>query len=188
MPRSPRPAPPGPSPDEQRDALIAALVDLEHHVGESGWEQPPRLFALVLTDRLVASEPELAGSLGLRTTAEGGAPEALTAVEQEEFGVGEDVLEALARIEWPDAVFGCAISLVRTFLPAAYEADLPSDPREAAEVVAAHPQRQEIRVVVGTDRAGHRHGVARLVSQPEELLAAEDLVPGLADALAHTLV
>ncbi|MCW2811438.1 MAG: hypothetical protein JWP61_1896, partial [Friedmanniella sp.] len=47
---------------------------------------------------------------------------------------------------------------------------------------------QEIRVVVGVDRAGHRHGVARLKSQPDELLAAEDLVPGLATALAHTLV
>jgi len=174
--------------DEQRDALIAALVDLEHHIGDAGWEQPPRLFALVLTDVLVASEPELARSLGLRATVDGGAAEALTAVEQEEFGVGEDVLEALARIEWPEAVFGCAISLVRTFLPAAYESELPSDPGRAAEAVAAHPQRQEIRVVVGTDRAGHRHGVARLVSQPDELLAADDLVPGLADALAHTLV
>jgi len=53
--------------------------------------------------------------------------------------------------------------------------------------VAAHPERQEIRVVVGADRAGNRHGVARLVSNPGELLGAEDLVPGLAAALAHTL-
>lgn len=173
---------------DQRDALIAALIDLEHHVAEAGWEQPPRLFALVLTDLLVASEPELANTLGLRSTADGGATDALTAVEQDEFAGSDDVLAALARIEWPAAVFGCAISLLRTFLPAAYEGDLPSDPRRAAEAVAAHPQRQEIRVVVGTDRAGNRHGVARLVSQPDELLAADDLVPGLTEALAHTLV
>jgi hypothetical protein len=173
---------------EQRDALVAALVDLEHHVGEAGWDQPPRLFALVLTDLLVSSEPALAASLGLRSSAQGGAAEALTAVQQDDFTADDDVLGALARIEWPAAVFGCAISLVRTFLPAAYEADLPGDPQQAAQVVAAHPHREEIRVVVGADRAGHRHGVARLVSQPEELLAAADLVPGLGDALAHTLV
>lgn len=172
----------------QREALIAALIDLEHHVGEAGWDQPPRLFALVVTDLLVASDPQLTRSLGLRGTADGGAEDALTAVEQEDFAAGEDVLAALAQIEWPDTVFGCAIAVMRTFLPAAYETDLPSDPRLAAQTVAGHPQRQEIRAVVGIDRAGSRHGVARLVSSPDELLAADDLVPGLAEALAHTLV
>jgi hypothetical protein len=76
---------------------------------------------------------------------------------------------------------------VRTFLPASAEVDLPDDPAAAAELVAAHPQRQEIRVVVGVDRSAQRHGVARVRSQPDELLGGEDLVPGLAAALAHTL-
>lgn len=171
------------TPDARRDALIAALVDLEHHVGAAGWEQPARLFALVETEVLVASEPALADTVGLHDRADG----SLTAVEQDDFAGSGDVLADLARIEWPAAVFGCAISLVRTFLPAAYEADLPADPAAAAAVVAEHPQRQEIRVVVGTDRSENRHGVARLLSQPDELLAADDLVPGLAAALAHTL-
>lgn len=169
--------------DDQQQALVAALIDLEHHIGESGWDQPPRLFALVRTDVLLESEPQLAAGLGLQVTAEA----ALTAIEQETFTGGADIVADLAEIEWPAAVFGCALSLERTFLPAAYEADLPADPERAAEVVATHPQRQEIRVVVGVDRAGHRHGVARIVSQPDQLLAAEDLVPGLASALAHTL-
>lgn len=167
----------------QGEALIAALIDLEHHIGVSGWDQPPRLFALVRTDLLLSTEPQLAADLGLTVTGDG----ALTAVEQETLTVGADVVADLAEIEWPRAVFGCALSLVRTFLPAAYEGDLPESAEAAAEVVATHPERQEIRVVVGVDRAGHRHGVARLVSQPDELLAAEDLVPGLAAALAHTL-
>jgi hypothetical protein len=64
---------------------------------------------------------------------------------------------------------------------------LPADREAAAEAVAAHPQRQEIRVGVGADRAGNRHGVARLAAQPDKLLGAADLVPGLAAALAHTL-
>jgi len=177
-----------PVPDgDQRDALLAALVDLERHVGSAGWDQPPRLFALVLTDVLAAAEPQLAAEMGLRTTAEGAAPGGLTAVEQEEFETTGDLLADLATLSWPETVFGCALSTERTFLPAGAEAGLPDDPEEAAAHVAAHPDRQDIRVVVGVDRAGHTHGVARLVSQPEELLGAEDLVPGLGAALAHTL-
>ena len=172
-----------PNPDERHEALIAALIDLEHYVSAAGWDQPARLFALVETEVLVASEPALAESLDLHDRADG----SLTAVEQDDFVGTGDVLGDLTQIEWPEAVFGCAISLVRTFLPAAYEADLPEDPEAAAAVVAEHPQRQEIRVVVGTDRSANRHGVARLLSQPDELLAAANLVPGLAAALAHTL-
>ncbi|MFL6063200.1 MAG: PPA1309 family protein [Friedmanniella sp.] len=174
-------------PEEQRDALVAALVDLERHVGAAGWDQPPRLFALVLTDVFAAAEPALAAELGLRTTADGAAPGALTAVEQESFASSGDLVADLDQLEWPETVFGCALSAERTFLPAAAEEGIPEDAEAAAAYVAAHPDRQEIRVVVGADRAGNRHGVARLVSRPEELLGGEDLVPGLGEALAHTL-
>jgi hypothetical protein len=172
---------------EQRDALVAALIDLERHVGAGGWDQPPRLFALVLTDVLAAAEPALALELGLRTTADGAPPGALTAIEQESFVTTGDLLADLAALEWPETVFGCAVSTERTFLPAGAEDEIPDEPAAAAAYVAAHPDKQEIRVVVGADRAGHRHGVARLVSAPNELLGGEDLVPGLGEALAHTL-
>ena len=174
-------------PDEQRDALVAALVDLERHVGAAGWDAPPRLFALVLTDVFAAAEPDLAAELRLRTTTEGAPPGALTAIEQEGFRPSGDLVADLAQLEWPETVFGCAVSAERTFLPAGAEEGIPDDPRVAAAYVAAHPDRQEIRVVVGADRVGNRHGVARLVSNPGELLGAEDLVPGLGEALAHTL-
>jgi hypothetical protein len=175
-------------PTEQHDALVAALVDLERHVGAAGWDQPPRLFALVLTDVFAAAEPALAADLGLRTTADGAAPGALTAIEQESFAASGDLLADLEQLEWPETVFGCAVSTERTFLPAGAEGDLPEDPEAAAAYVAAHPARQEIRVVVGADRAGNTHGVARLVARPEDLLGGADLVPGLGAALAHTLV
>lgn len=182
------PPDPGPlDPAEQHDALVAALVDLERHVGAAGWDQTPRLFALVLTDVFAVAEPELAVELGLRTTADGGAPGALTAIEQEGFVPSDDLVADLEQLEWPETVFGCAVSAERTFLPAAAEADIPDDPEAAAAHVAAHPDRQEIRVVVGADRVGNTHGVARLVSRPDQLLGAEDLVPGLGAALAHTL-
>ena len=64
---------------------------------------------------------------------------------------------------------------------------MPDDPAAAAAYVAAHPQRQEMRIVVGVDRAGNRHGLARLVDQADELLGGAEFVPGLAEALAHTL-
>jgi hypothetical protein len=175
------------SDEEQHAALVAALVDLERHVGTAGWDQPPRLFALVLTDVFAAAEPVLATELALRTTAEGAPPGALTAVEQESFASSGDLVADLDQLEWPDTVFGCAVSAERTFLPAGAEDGIPDEVEAAAAYVAAHPDRQEIRVVVGADRAGNRHGVARLVSNPRELLGGEDLVPGLGEALAHTL-
>ena len=172
---------------DRREALLAALVELEHHVADRGWDVPTRLFALVETDALAAAEPDLARALSLRTSADGAAPGALTAIEQDTFTPTDDLLGDLAAIEWPDEVFGAAVATVRTFLPSTAEVDLPEDAGEAAAYVAAHPSAQEIRVVVAVDRSGSQHGVARLRSQPEELLAGTDLVPGLATALAHTL-
>lgn len=168
-------------------ALMAVLMELERHVGGAGWDQQPRLFALVGTDDFIVAEPALADQLGLRSSADGGRPDALTAVEQEHFAPTGDLLGDLAELEWPPSVAGCALSTVRTFLPAGYEDELPEDPDQAGRVVAEHPQRQEIRVVVGVQRDGSRHGVARIATQPQELLGAENLVPGLADALAATL-
>ncbi len=129
-------------PDTERaDALIAALLDLDRHLSTAAWEQPTRLFALVLTDDLAVAEPELAAQLGLRTSAEGAPVGALTAIEQDTFVETGDLLADLAAVAWPAEVFGCAVSTERTFLPAAYENDLPDDPEAAAAVVAGHPHR-----------------------------------------------
>ncbi|NNG18873.1 hypothetical protein HJ590_04665 [Naumannella sp. ID2617S] len=189
--------------EDRRDALIASLIELEHHVGADGWDQPARLFALVTTDDLLAAEPQLAEHLGLRGSAEGHPPGALTAIEQDGFrGAGEhehgrgagpdaadetDLPAVLGRIAWPETVDGCALVLERTFLPAGHEGTLPEDPQEAAAYVAAHEQRQELRLVVGVLRDGTRHAVARLVSQPDELLGGAELAPGVAEVLAATL-
>lgn len=166
---------------EQPEALIAALVEIENHVGLSGWDQPARLFALVPTAQLLQAEPQLAGSLTVTS------PDALSSIEQEDFRDGDDLMTTLSRITWGDKVAGCALSVERTFLPAGFEGDIPDDPGQAATFVAGHPQRQDIRVVVGALRDGSTHGVARLVKQPEDLLGGADLVPALSRALAETL-
>lgn len=165
------------------ESLVAALLEVERHVGHGGWDQPARLFALVSTADLVAAEPALAEQLrrpGLDA-------DALSSIEQDEFHSGSDLVGDLDRISWPPAVLGCALAVERVFVPPEVEPDLPADPDAAAEFVARHPRRQDVRVVVGVTRAGDRHGLARLRAEPDELLGGADLVPGLADALARTL-
>lgn len=165
------------------DALVAALLEIERHVGGIGWDQPARLFALVPTAELIAAEPQLAEHLAGASEPQ---PEQLSAIEQEGFNGGSDLGESLARIAWPPTVAGVALSLERFFLPGAADAGLP-DAAAASDEVRTHPQRQEIRVVVGAVRGGAGYGVARLRSHPDELLSGADLVPGLASALARTL-
>ena len=161
-------------------ALVACLLELERHVAGAGWEQPPRLFALVPTEDLAAVEPDL-------VTADPDRPaDHLSAIEQDEFDPGSDLLAALAGIMWPDGVVGCAVSLVRSFLPAGVEQDVPDDPAAAEELLRDHPQRQDVRAVVGTLRDGSRHAVARLADHPDDLLAAPDLLPGVDRALSAT--
>lgn len=162
------------------EALLAALVEVERHVGRIGWDQPARLFALVRTADLIAAEPHLAEQL------QAASADGFSSVEQDEFHGGEDLAETLAGISWPSAVTGCALSLERAFLPADAEADLPEDTELAATVVAEHPRRLDLRLVVGVTRDGQRHGVARVRGDEGELLGGADLVPVLAEVLAHT--
>lgn len=169
------------------DALVAALIELERHVGGGGWDQSPRLFALVNTDSMIAAEPQLADRLGLLGSAAGGHPDALTAVEQDHFRPSEDLLQDLSAIFWPETVHGCALSLESAFLPPDAEADIPDDPESVTQYVANHEDRLELRVVMGVDRDGNTHGVARLRNEPDELLGSPDMVPGLTEALARTL-
>ncbi len=165
------------------DPLTAVCAEIESHVSASGWDMPARLFALVPTVELLAAEPSLAGALGESERP----PGHLTAIEQDDFHAGGDLLADLERVSWTDAVAGCALSVERVFVPASAEADIPDDPDDAAEFVARHPDRHDIRVVVAVTRAGGCHAVARLKSAPDELLSGAELVPGLARALARTL-
>lgn len=166
------------------DNLVAALLEIERHVAHGGWDAPARLFALVPTAELIAAEPTLAPQIARADDLPAGA---LSSIEQDGFHAGDDVLDALARITWPPTVAGVALTLERAFLPQGLEDDLPDDPDAAAAFVADHPARQDVRVVVGVTRTGSRHGLARLRANPDDLLGAADLVPGLADALATTL-
>jgi hypothetical protein len=159
--------------------LSRAVVEIERHMSASGWDQPTQLFALVPTAELLAAGPGLAAQLG----ADAGAD--LTPVVQEGLPAGADdegLAGALARIEWPDAVTGCAVAVERVVLPA--EAEEPADAYSAAR----NPRRHEVRMVAGVLRDGERFGAVRLRSHDEDdaVLTGTDLVPTLCEVLALT--
>ena len=79
-------------------ALAAAVLEIEKHHADAGWDQPARLYALVDTAALVAHEPALASALGLDESRERGS---LTPVEQEAVTAGQELEEFLPSISWP---------------------------------------------------------------------------------------
>ncbi|MHC5908316.1 PPA1309 family protein [Streptomyces sp. S6] len=167
--------------------LTRAVLEIDEYVSGLGWDQPARLFALVDTARLRAEEPRLAAQLGLED-----APETagLTPIEQDEVPASQPLDEFLATIAWPAAVTGCALTVERLMLPPSAEAQVPSNLNEArlAKWVAAHPDRQEVRMTVAVLRDGTRDSAVRLREKdtPTEVLTGGALVPGLAEALSAT--
>jgi hypothetical protein len=166
-------------------ALTRAVIDLERHVAAGGWDQSPRLFALVPTADLLAREPGLAEQLGTYADQ----PAGLTSVEQEDLPHHASLEELLAGIAWPAEVLGAALVVERLMLPADVEAGMPRQDSEALEWLAGHPQRQEMRMAVGVLRDGARECALRLRSHDADdaVLSGAELVPGLTAALAGTL-
>ncbi|WP_329023119.1 PPA1309 family protein [Streptomyces sp. NBC_00690] len=167
--------------------LTRAVLEIDEYASGLGWDQPARLFALVDTTKLRVQEPGLAAQLGLDGD-EAAAP--LTPVEQEEIPAGKPLDEFLATIAWPDAVAGCALTVERQMLPTSAEAAVPQglDDASLAQWVAAHPDRQEVRMTVAVLRDGTRESALRLRDKDSsrEVLTGSDLVPGLAEALSAT--
>lgn len=174
-------------------ALTQALIELEQHVAKEGWDQPPRLFALVDTAELIAAEPRLAAALAPETVhldGEIGPLRTYTSIEQEGFPGGKPLDEALAAIGWPETVTGAALVLERIMLPPSAEAEMPEDDgRDLDAWAAKHPDRQEVRIAVGVLRDGARDSALRLRQKDTDtaVLSGPDLVPNLATALAQTL-
>ncbi|MGZ4589756.1 MAG: PPA1309 family protein [Actinomycetes bacterium] len=165
--------------------LTQLALDIERHSSSLGWDQPPHLFALVETADLLRREPQLAGDLGITD----GAPGSLTPVDQGDLPDHATLEELLGGITWPPEVLGTALAVERLMVPPAAERDMPQDEGAALSWLAAHPERQEVRIVVAVLRDGSRMAALRMRSHDDEqsILTGADLVPGLADALAATL-
>jgi hypothetical protein len=165
--------------------LRLVTLEVEAHVAADGWDQAPRLYALVPTAELVEREPALADRLGTQLQNQ---PDGLTPIEQEGLAPDRPLEDLLAEIGWPDAVAGCAAVVERVMLPPEAEAALPEDADEQVRYAAEHPDRREVRLVAAVTRAGERHSAVR-ARDPEDapLLEGPDLVPGLLDHLTRTL-
>lgn len=157
-----------------------AAKEVESHVAKEGWDQGPRLFALVRTAELMAAEPGLLEQLTI-------VPDGLTAVEQELPG-GRELEELLSEIVWPESVDGCAAVIERIMLPPEAEESLPDDPDALIEAAAVHPDRREVRLVAAVLRDGQSHSGVR-AKEPDDapMLEGPDLVPGLIEHLRRTL-
>lgn len=207
---APPPAPPAPPP--AGGALTRAVLEMERHVAAAGWDQPARLYALVETADLLRREPALAAALrasdGAAGTGGASGPEdvagatgagdaadevvgldALTPVEQEELPEYAALEDLLAGIAWPTEVLGAALVVERLMLPPGAERDMPAGDDAALAWLAAHPQRQEVRLAAGVLRDGSRACALRLRTHDADdaVLTGADLVPGLTEALAGTL-
>jgi hypothetical protein len=167
-------------------ALRAAVLELEQHAAESGWDQPARLFALVPTDELVANEPALAEMLGFEPGAD--LRGSITPIEQDELPPEASLEELLLQMAWPEEVHGTAVVVERLVLPPSV-GELPADPSAAQELAATHPDREEVRMVAGATRTGSTYCALRLRSHDDDFAVLEgpDLVPALLELLLGTL-
>ena len=167
-------------------ALAAAVLEIETHVADAGWDQPARLYALVDTVQLAAQEPALAASMGLSDASAQGS---LTPVEQDQLGPDQPLENVLEQIAWPSGVSGCAAVVERLVLPPDADAHIPDDPSAAEEFAREHPDRQEVRIVAGATRHGSTYCALRLRGHDDEqsVVAGVDLVPALLQLLVSTL-
>ena len=172
-------------------ALTQAVIEIEQHVAADGWNQHPRMFALVPTAELLVTQPRMAAALGITDEAAqaGGIP-SLTSIEQEGLALDQPLDEMLAKMVWPRGVAGCALVIESQMLPPSAEAQIPEGLEGAAleRWVGKHPERQDVRMAVGVLRDRTRQAAIRLRSKDSDLevLSGPDLVPNLAEALLGT--
>lgn len=167
-------------------ALAAAVLEIEAHVAQEGWDQPARLYALVDTATLVAQEPALAAAMAIDGP---GADGSFTPIEQDGLPPGQVLEDALHTIAWPESVAGCAAVIERLVLPPAIDDEIPDEPTAAELFAREHPDRQEVRMVAGVTRAGASYCALRLRAHDDEqsVVNGTELVPGLLDLLHATL-
>lgn len=167
------------------EQLTRAVIEIERHAAGTGWDQPPRLYALAPTRELVEREPALAEQLG--ASPDERAPDTLTPVEQQ---LPDKSLEdLLTTVAWPETVAGCALVVERIVLPPAAEDAMPDDGDAAADWAQKHPGRTDVRIVVGVLRDGSQTSVLRVRGHDGEadLIHNPEFSPDLGAALVRTL-
>lgn len=175
--------------ESRERAVRDAVIDIERFAAGSGWDGPVRVFALIRAADALARTPELAGELPEDVVAQAREnADVIFSVEQEGLPQADTLEALLAQLAWPDEVDGAAIVAERIVVPPAAEAELPADPAAAIEALASHPQREDVRMVVGVMRDGESWCAMRTRSNddPASIIESPDAVPGLVAALRAT--
>ncbi len=162
--------------------LEPILREVEAHISSAGWDQPARLFALVSTAELIATDPDLAKELNLTEDL------ALTSVEQE-ISAQQDLEELLGTIAWPENVKGAILAIERIILPPEAESDLPTNnDNDFVDAALDHPERRDVRIISAVMRGGRNLNALRYRShdEPDSVAIAPDLVTRLNESLLAT--
>lgn len=175
----------GPSPchdDGMKKSDLPAIVEEIERTCK--WDQPTRLFSLVYTQKLLGT-PDLPADVeaGIRANWDGSSDH-LSAVEQElESNTNEE--ELLSGIVWPEQVDGAVLYVERLIVPSEVEAQAPDDPQQAAEFIANHEARMDVRLVVGVLRSGDSWCAMRMRMFDDDGSVAKgvDLVPEMVELL-----
>lgn len=180
-----------PQPQTIQPPLLEVALETERYVAAAGWDQPVRLFALVETARLLQAEPLLAAQLPGGSDA---APDALSAIEQEDLPHPESLEALLAHLAWPPEVDGAALAVERIVLPPQAEAELdeqlPTDEAAATAALANHPQRADVRLLAAVLRDGTATCLLRQRAHDtdDRVAVGTEIAPALIEALTKTLV
>jgi hypothetical protein len=77
----------------------------------------------------------------------------------------------------------------RLVVPPDAERDLPENPQEAADTLAAHPDRKDVRLLVAVLRDGESACLLRQRDHDtdDKVASGPDIAPGLVQALSATL-
>lgn len=174
---------PAPKAKQLLSPLGECAIDTERHVAAAGWDQPPRLFAIARNSDLLAREPALRGQLS------GADPSAYSTIEQEGLPQTSNIESLLRQLAWPAEVDGVALALERIVVPPDAERDLPENPEAAADALAAHPDRADVRLLVAVLRDGESICLLRQRSHDadDQVAVGRDIAPGLIHALQVTL-
>lgn len=162
--------------------LEPILREVEAHISSAGWDQPARLFALVSTAELIATDPELARELNLTEDM------ALTSVEQE-ISTQQNLEELLGTIAWPENVKGAILAIERIILPPTAESELPTDSdADLVDAAIDHPDRRDVRIISAVMRGGQNLNALRYRNhdEPDSVAIAPDLVTRLNESLLAT--
>jgi hypothetical protein len=166
------------APEQDMNALVSALVEVESFAARRGWGQPPQLYALASRSSLLAADQELESAL------RDAPPGSLIPVEQTPLPPG-DPMEFLGRIHWPDEVFGCVLVTEAVLLPPDAEPDIPGDPTVIERWANTQPGRRQARLVAGACRDG-QYAQGYRFRDEDEILVGGELADDLVVALLGT--